>query len=216
MAENLVEVDSVTGCDVVISICPPSAAREVADGVVGFAGHFVDANAISPAHAREIAAIVTAAGATYVDGSIIGPPPRRSGTTRMYLSGEGADSVARLFEGGRLEARTLPDGGDVAASALKMAYASWTKITAALLLGSVDLAENLGVSGALYEEWALSQPRLASELVSARESAASKGWRWEGEMREIADTFDAAGGPSGFAAAAAEIYANYPAPDRQA
>ena len=35
---------------------------------------------------------------------------------------------------------------------------------------------------------------------------AAKAWRFEGEMREIAATFDAAGLPRGFHEAAAEVY----------
>jgi 3-hydroxyisobutyrate dehydrogenase-like beta-hydroxyacid dehydrogenase len=62
--------------DVVISVCPPDAALELARAVAatGFQRTFVDANAISPATAAEIDQAVTAAGATYVDGGIIGAP----------------------------------------------------------------------------------------------------------------------------------------------
>ncbi|HEY4850806.1 MAG TPA: NAD(P)-binding domain-containing protein, partial [Streptosporangiaceae bacterium] len=66
--------------DIILSICPPAAALDVARSVAepadsGFRGVFVDANAISPGTAREVCAIVQAAGASYVDGGIIGPPP---------------------------------------------------------------------------------------------------------------------------------------------
>jgi hypothetical protein len=40
----------------------------------------------------------------------------------------------------------------------------------------------------------------------ARAAAAAKGWRWVGEMEEIADTFAAAGAPDGFHRAAATVY----------
>ena len=42
--------------------------------------------------------------------------------------------------------------------------------------------------------------------TSIGDLAEAKGWRWVGEMEEIADTFDAAGLPGGFHRAAAEVY----------
>ena len=44
----------------------------------------------------------------------------------------------------------------------------------------------------------------------AGESAVDKGWRWVGEMQEIATTFEQAGLPPGFAEAAAEVFAASP------
>ena len=41
--------------EVIFSICPPHAAREVARSVAGFGGIYVDANAVAPATVREIA-----------------------------------------------------------------------------------------------------------------------------------------------------------------
>jgi hypothetical protein len=40
----------------------------------------------------------------------------------------------------------------------------------------------------------------------AAQSANAKGWRWVGEMEEIASTFAAAGLPDGFHRAAAEVF----------
>jgi hypothetical protein len=40
----------------------------------------------------------------------------------------------------------------------------------------------------------------------AAESASAKGWRWVGEMNEIASTYAAAGLPPGFHEAAAEMF----------
>ena len=86
------------------------------------------------------------------------------------------------------------------------AYAAWSKGTAALLLAVRDVARHFGVEDALADEWRLSQPELFDRLASAERSAAKKGWRWVGEMEEIADTFDAADAPDGFHRAAAEVY----------
>ncbi len=106
----------------------------------------------------------------------------------------------------------MTGGGDCSASAVKMAYAAWTKGSAALLLAVRALAEAEGVSGDLLAEWQQSQAGLAGQTDAAQRSAAVKGWRWEAEMREIAATMAAAGLPDGFHLAAADIYARYPRP----
>ncbi len=192
--------------DVIISLCPPQAALAVARSVRGFGGFFVDANAVSPATAREVARVIGEGGGSYVDGGVIGPPPVTPGTTRLYLSGRRAGEVADLFTGTRLGARVL--AGEYAASALKMAYAAWTKGSAALLLTARALAHAEGVEADLLAEWELSQPGLAERWRRAAASAAGKGWRWEAEMREIAAAMIGAGLPDGFHLAAAQIFRN--------
>jgi 3-hydroxyisobutyrate dehydrogenase-like beta-hydroxyacid dehydrogenase len=201
--------------DVIFSICPPHAALDVAWAVQGFGGLFVDANAISPATAREVALMVEEGGATYIDGGIIGAPPVTPGTTRLYLSGGAADAVRGLFDGTPADARVI-GGGPWSASAVKMAYAAWTKGTAALLLAARALARAEGVEGALLAEWALSQPALAERSQGAARSATAKGWRWVAEMEEIAGSMAAAGLPDGFHQAAAEIFRRSPRADPDA
>ena len=193
--------------DVVLSVCPPHAAADVARAVAArrFAGLYVDANAVAPGTAREIGAIVEGAGAVFVDGGIVGPPPQRPGTTRLYLSGKAAERVAALFPRGPLEAIVL-DGGAGAASALKMAYAAWTKGSAALLMAVRALAAAEAVDAALVREWERSQPELPARSEAAVKGNARKAWRFVGEMEEIAATFAAAGLPDGFHRAAGEVY----------
>jgi 3-hydroxyisobutyrate dehydrogenase-like beta-hydroxyacid dehydrogenase len=195
--------------DVIFSICPPHAALDVAWAVQGFGGLYVDANAISPATAREVALMVEEGGASYIDGGIIGLPPVAAGTTRLYLSGPRADGVRGLFDGTPLDARVILTG-TWSASAIKMAYAAWTKGTAALLLAARALARAEGVEDALLAEWALSQPSLADRSQGAARSAATKGWRWVAEMEEIAASMAADGLPDGFHQAAAEIFRRSP------
>jgi hypothetical protein len=151
---------------------------------------------------------VEQAGASYVDGGIIGlPPGGPAGSTRLYLSGPRAAEVQDLFTGTGLDARVIGTGpGSVAASAVKMAYAGWTKGTAALILAVRALARADGVEDTLLDEWALSQPALADRSAGAAQSAAAKGWRWTGEMTEIAASMAAAGLPDGFHQAAADIF----------
>ena len=202
----------VREADVIVSVCPPHAALGVARQAAGFGGVYADANAVSPATAREIAGIVEAGGASYVDGGIIGTPPVAPGFIRLYLSGARAGEVQRLFAGGAVDARVIGGdasvGGDAlfAASAVKMAYASWTKGSAALLLAARALARAEGVEDTLLAEWGISQPGLAGRSARAAGSAAAKGWRWVAEMEEIAAAMAAAGLPDGFHQAAAEIY----------
>jgi 3-hydroxyisobutyrate dehydrogenase-like beta-hydroxyacid dehydrogenase len=195
----------VRRADVIVSVVPPHAALDLARQVEGFGGVYADANAVAPATAREIARIVEARGASYVDGGIIGTPPVAPGFIRFYLSGARAGEVQRLFAGSEVDARVISDSG-TAASAVKMAYASWTKGSAALLLTARALARAEGVEEALLGEWDTSQPGLAERSGRAAGSAAAKGWRWVAEMEEIAATMAAAGLPEGFHQAAAEIY----------
>ncbi len=197
----------IAASDVILSVCPPDAATDVARAVsaLNFRGIYVDANAVSPATAREVGTIVEKAGATYVDGGIIGPPARSRGTTRLYLSGQAAPGVARLFEGSPLEAIVV-EGGAGAASAVKMAYAAWTKGSAALLLAVRALATAEGAEAALLAEWKRSQPDLPGRSESAAKGNSPKAWRFAGEMDEIAATFAGAGLPDGFHRAAGEIY----------
>ena len=213
-AAGLTDVGSVEavcrGCDLIISVCPPQVACDVARQVSGFKGVYLDANAIAPATAREVATLVEAGGATYVDGAIIGGPPSDGARgTRLYLSGPDGPKVAQLFSGTALDARVLSDD-PTAASALKMCFAAWTKGTIALLLDIRALAETLGETGALLAEWEGSMPELVDRSVTAAQQAVTKGWRWRAEMEEIARTFRDADLPDGFHQAAAQIYAAVP------
>jgi 3-hydroxyisobutyrate dehydrogenase-like beta-hydroxyacid dehydrogenase len=193
--------------EVVLSVCPPHAALGVARTVAGggFGGLYLDANAVSPSTTRAVGQAVEAGGATFVDGGIVGPPPRAAGSTRLYLSGAAASRVAEVFEGTELEPVVLADELGVA-SALKMAYAAWTKGSAALLLAALASARAEGVEQALRQEWELSQPGLLQRTERAAAAAATKGWRWVGEMEEIAATLAASDLPEGFHRAAAEMF----------
>ena len=162
-AEGLRDVGTVAevarAAEVVLSICPPHAALDVARSVDGFGGTYVDANAISPARSREVAALH----GRFVDGGIVGGPPRAAGDTRLYLSGTGADEIAALFAGSVVDARVVAD-----ASALKMVYAAWSKGTAALLLAIRDVARHYGVVGR-------ARGRVARVAAGARRAARCRG-----------------------------------------
>jgi 3-hydroxyisobutyrate dehydrogenase-like beta-hydroxyacid dehydrogenase len=209
-AEELAEAS-----DLILSVCPPHAAVDVARSAAGFEGIYVDANAIAPATARTVSELIAQGGGRYVDGGIVGPPPSQTVETRLYLSGPGAEEVASLFAGTVVDARVVSERPD-AASAVKMAYAAWTKGTAALLLAIRALARAEDVEAVLLDEWAKSLPALPQQSRQAARSAAAKGWRWIAEMEEIAATFAAAGLPGGFHVAAAEVYRRAPRLDEAA
>jgi 3-hydroxyisobutyrate dehydrogenase-like beta-hydroxyacid dehydrogenase len=145
--------DLIRQVDLLVSVCPPAAALGLAKrvGELGYRGVFVDANAVSPDTARQIAAAVERGGASAVDAGIIGPPAQRAGTTTLHLSGERAGDAAACFAEGPIEARIL-DGPIGAASALKMAFAAYSKGTAALLAAIHSLALAEGVEGELRLE----------------------------------------------------------------
>lgn len=195
--------------ELLLSVCPPHAAVDVAHAVAGFSGVYVDANAVSPATSRAIGALVEAGGGRYVDGGIVGPPPGERLATRLYLAGGHAQAAVDLFAGTPVEAHVVSDTIG-AASALKMAYAAWTKGTAALLLVIRALARVEDVEPALLAEWRGSIPGLAEDSLSAARAGSTKGWRWVGEMEEIAATFAAQGLPDGFHLAAADVYRRAP------
>lgn len=197
----------VGAVEVLVSVCPPAEAVVVAREVFGhgFKGLYVDANAVSPRTAREIAEQANEAGARFVDGGVVGPPARKAGTTVLYLSGEHAAEVGELFRGSWVETICVP-GGIAAASALKMAYASFTKGSAALLLAVRALARAEGVEAPLLGHWARTHPNLASLSEATARDVGPKAWRFSGEMEEIAATFGAAQLPEGFHQAAAQLY----------
>ncbi|WP_208026192.1 DUF1932 domain-containing protein [Amycolatopsis acidicola] len=192
-------------CEVVLSVCPPHAAVDTAREFQDYQGLYADLNAVSPDTTERIAGLVP----RFADGGIVGPPPRKPGTTRLYLAGEEAPAVAKLFAGTALEAQVIgPRAGD--ASALKMVYAAWTKGTTAMLLAVRAAARSLGVEGELVREWERSQPELPARSEQSARLGVERGWRWSYELDEIGRTFAAAGLPDGFGHAAAEVYGRLP------
>jgi hypothetical protein len=194
---------------VIISICPPHAAREVAQAVADALGDrpdrplYVDANAVSPATVGAIAGLL---GAEHVvDGAVIGPPAWERGTTVLWLSGTRSPEVAALFEHSPFDARVLgPDLGP--ASALKACFGLHSKAMNAIWPVMSGAAESYGVGEPLRAEL----HRLAGFDLDAAlagfAGASTKAWRLSGEMEEAADAIAAVGHPDGFSRAAAQVY----------
>jgi len=194
-------------CSIILSVCPPHAAEEVAGQVLnsGFKGLYLDANAIAPDRVQRIGQKTEAAGIQFVDGGIIGTPAWNTGQTWLYLSGERAADVAACFAAGPLKAIVMGDRVGKA-SALKMCYAANTKGTTALVCAIMAAAEALGVREELQRQWVMDGRALAKSAPQKIRGVTAKAWRFAGEMDEIAHTLDMAGMPQGFHAAAAEIY----------
>jgi 3-hydroxyisobutyrate dehydrogenase-like beta-hydroxyacid dehydrogenase len=208
---DLIEMQSLTAlcqaCEMVISICPPHAAEDVARSVIaeGFKGTYLDANAISPKRARRLGGMMEENKIHFIDGSIIGGPAWKPGETILYLCGNNAEAIRDCFQNGPLEARII--GSEVGkASALKMCYAAYTKGTTALLASLLAAAEALGVRDQLYQQWDTDDPGFSEQVNSRVLRTTAKAWRFAGEMDEIAATFEDAGLPDGFHRAAAETF----------
>lgn len=194
--------------DVIVSVCPPHAAREVAEQVAAELGDrpgaplYVDANAVSPATVQGIGALFGPD--RVVDGAIIGPPAWEPGSTVLWLSGAAAPAVAGLFAGSPFPARVLgPELGP--ASALKACFALQSKALPAMWLAMAAAARGYGVTDALREELVRGGAD-GTALDGPGARVASKAWRWAGEMEEAADALHAVGVPDGFSRAAAEMY----------
>ncbi len=194
-------------CDVILSVCPPHAAEDVARRVAerSFTGSYVDANAISPGRVERIREIINAGGANFVDGSIIGGPAWEPGRTWLYLSGPKAEDAASCFVKGPLETAVIGDSIGKA-SALKMCFAAYTKGTTALLSAILVTAESLGVRQDLERQWSRNGSDFADKSIQRVRQVTAKAWRFVGEMEEISTTFDEAGLPGEFHQAAADIY----------
>lgn len=192
--------------DVVLAICPPQAAEEVAAAVAAhaFTGVYVDANAISPQRMRYIAEAVRPAGVV-LDGAIIGPPPGGTRTARLHLAGlpPACDLVATLFKDTALHVRRTNDHIG-SASALKMAFASYQKAARTLAGVAHALAHAHGVGHQLTAE-AEAMPADILANPDYLPSVAARAWRWAPEMRDIADTLHAVGLPADMAEAAATV-----------
>lgn len=205
--------------DLIVSICPPRAALEVAEQVAaGLADRdpagwplYLEANAVAPATVRRIAELLGAD--RVVDGAVIGPPAWERGSTVLWLSGPRAVEVSGAFEGSPFAVRVLgprPGGARPAevgaASALKACFALQSKAMPAIWAALAEAAERAGVSEALHNELDRVGVDLPGKLAALSASAGSKAGRWAGEMDEAADALAELGVPDGFSRAAAEVY----------
>ncbi|MFD6912189.1 DUF1932 domain-containing protein [Streptomyces virginiae] len=196
--------------EIVLSICPPQAAEDVATTVAGhgFVGVYVDANAINPQRMQRIAEEIRP-GATVLDGAIFGPPPGGQRAARLYLAGgaQAVDTVEPVFKDTALHVRRA-SGSVGSASALKMAFASYQKAARTL----AGVAHALAVAHGVSDELTAEAQVMASNILSDPgylPSVAARAWRWAPEMEDIAETLRAAGLPVDMAEGAVAVMAHW-------
>jgi len=201
--------DLVKASDIVLSILVPSEAlsfaQDVAESIVrtDVAVAVADCNAVAPATGIKMDEIITAAGGKFIDAGIIGGSPRTGAVPRIYASGEHAPILGELDgKGIKVPVMNGPVGR---ASGLKMCYAAITKGTAALYASTLMTAKSLGLFEDLVREMQDSQASTLAAMDGVN-SISARAFRWIGEMEEIAATFEGAGLPGGFHAAAADLY----------
>ncbi|WP_217208873.1 NAD(P)-dependent oxidoreductase [Streptomyces sp. AC550_RSS872] len=197
-------------CNVLISLCPTSAAEDLAREVAGhrYMGLYVEANAINSERAVHIAELL-GPDATVVDGGVIGSPPVNGKTPTLYLSGPtpATERVEALFAGTTVRTKTL--GGNIGqASALKLAYASFQKTSRVLVALAVGLAREHGVDQELIEVASRRTDSYLSEPEYIAKTA-QRAWRWGPELEETADMLAAAGLPPEMLRAAASTLARW-------
>ncbi|MFC9176744.1 DUF1932 domain-containing protein [Streptomyces sp. NPDC057107] len=196
--------------DIVISLCPPAGAEDLARMVAehSFAGVYVEANAISPVRTQRIAALLEH-GVTVVDGGVIGSPPVGGKTPTLYLSGPASatERIDALFAGTAVQTSVL--GTEVGkASALKLSYASFQKTSRVLVALAVGMAREHGVDQELIEVASRRTDSYLSEPQYVVKTAA-RAWRWGPELEEAADALAAAGLPPEMLRAAASTLARW-------
>lgn len=195
--------------DIVLSLCPPAAAEDVAReaGTHGFEGLYVEANAISPERMKRIVGLLPEA--LVLDGAVTGTPPSGGEAPTLYLSGHApaAAVVEKLFAGTDVTTKVL--GAEVGrASALKLAYAGLRKTSEVMAALSLGMAQEHGVGQELI---ALTSRLTGSPLAEPGRIAgtAARAWRWGPELEEAADLAAAAGLPDDLLRAAARTLARW-------
>ena len=200
--------------DVVLSIVPPGLAVQAADEVAdsmsasGYCPPYADCNAVSPETAKSIAKRISYTGADFIDGGILGPPPSEArSNTRFYFSGERAELLAELdgernrgpITGGRSWQRfpvsrcaTQPLRREP--MPFKPPLSLWRKRS--------GLAEEVG------HEFQTSQQAYFQQMASSAPRLPVVAWRYIDEMKQIAQTFEAAGVTPKFHEGAVAVYSH--------
>ncbi|WP_327748567.1 NAD(P)-dependent oxidoreductase [Streptomyces europaeiscabiei] len=202
----------VSRSDVLLSLCPPAAAEETAGQVAELgmseAGTiYVDANAVSPTRVVSIADRL--APMPVIDAAVVGSPPVGGKSPTLYLSGvvEQADRIAELFAGTDVRTHVLGDSIGKA-SALKLAYSSYQKVSRVLAAVAYGAADTYGVADELL---VIAAKRTRSYLVETDyiPKTAARAWRWGPELEDAAALLGDAGLPDSLMHAAAATLARW-------
>ena len=201
----LEDLDSVVrAADVLLVVVPPESAVAAATTVgeslsrTGARPLVADLNAIAPSTMEKVASVL---GVDTVDGSISGAPPNVRDGGRIYLSGPRAAEVAGLAW--RRVTPVVVGDRIGTASAVKMCTASVYKGLSGLMTQALRAAKHYDVA-----RYVLADLTDGGGYRPARQvtMAATKAWRFVGEMREIAATQGAAGLPAELFEAMATVF----------
>jgi 3-hydroxyisobutyrate dehydrogenase-like beta-hydroxyacid dehydrogenase len=201
----------VARSQVLLSLCPPAAAEEVAAQVaavrIGTDAIYVEANAVAPSRMQRIVQLLEPV--RVVDAAVVGSPPAGGKTPTLYLAGTGerTDRVVELFAQTDVRTHVLGDRFG-AASALKLAYTSYQKVSRALAAVAYGAADTYGVGDELLE---IAARRTRSYLVETDyiPKTAARAWRWGPEIEDAADLLAGAGLPDALMRAAAAMLARW-------
>ena len=165
---------------------------------------YVDCNAVSPKTAEKINTAISSEYCNFIDAGIIGfNPIIEKGQTRLYVSGPNTKPIKILHNKGFIIKDLGKEIGR--ASGMKMIYASATKGTFALHAAVLTAAHKLGLSSEYFDELKYSKPDILSAMERMVPRIPLDAARWEGEMNEIANTFDEAGVTPKFHQGSADI-----------
>ncbi|MFI6345201.1 DUF1932 domain-containing protein [Streptomyces sp. NPDC050560] len=202
----------VSRCDLLLSLCPPAAAEQVAEQVAevratGASTVYVEANAVAPSRVQGIADRL--APAAVIDAAVVGSPPAGGKTATLYLSGprEQSDRIAELFA--ETDIRTHVLGERIGqASALKLSYSSFQKVSRVLAAVAYGAAESYGVADELL---VIASKRTRSYLVETDyiPKTAARAWRWGPELEDAAALLADADLPDALMHAAATTLARW-------
>jgi 3-hydroxyisobutyrate dehydrogenase-like beta-hydroxyacid dehydrogenase len=189
--------DVVGQSDVVISVVLPAAAEEVAAEYCKLAhmapqsALFVDANSIGPELVTTIAGQINAAGRDFVDAAVNGLAKNLTKSGTLFLSGNRADEIAKLFEPA-VHVRVL--GVEVGrASAMKMLLGGLSKGLCALFAELALLANRREMLGEMIDESSRIYPGLMLVVDRMLPTYALHAGRRATEMNELEETARSAG-----------------------
>ena len=198
--------------DIILSILPPEYAisQAVIVNKVSIKNNidkvitYVDCNAVSPNTSIKIGDTLSRKNFNFVDGGIIGLNPIiEDGKTRFYVSGKHADKL-KVLDGKGLVVKII--GNEIGkASAMKMVYASATKGTFALHAAVITASRKLNLFNEYIDELKYSKPNILESMEHMVPKIPLDADRWEGEMLEIAKTYEKINLTPKFHQGAAEI-----------
>ncbi len=209
--EVLPSLDNVVAAsDIVISIVPPAAAREVVEEYCRLShlapagALYVDANSIGPELAVELSARIEESGVGFVDAAINGLAKNLATTCTLFLSGPRASEIADIV-GDAMKVRLLGERPG-RASAMKMLLSGLSKGVCALFVETALTAHRHGMLSDMIAAYNQIYPGVMGIVERMLPTYAQHAGRRADEMRELEQTVHAAGLEPCMLAAAREMH----------